>query len=52
MISVAGSAVGGQSKRGLKELLTLFVVPVAYTLLDDLQEKVKMLFKEKRKIVK
>jgi hypothetical protein len=47
MISVAGSAVGGQSKRGLKELLTLFVVPVACTLLDDLQEKVKMLLKRR-----
>ena len=47
MISVAGSAVGGQSKRGVKELLTLFVVPVACTLLDDLQEKVKMLLKRR-----
>jgi Cu/Ag efflux pump CusA len=32
-------------------LLTLFVVPVAYTLLDDLQEKLKNLLKKKRKIV-
>jgi hypothetical protein len=29
-------------------LLTLFVVPVAYTLLDDLQEKLKSLLKKKR----
>ena len=31
--------------------ITLFVVPVAYTLLDDLQEKVKILLKGKKKIV-
>jgi HAE1 family hydrophobic/amphiphilic exporter-1 len=30
-------------------LLTLFVVPVAYTLLDDLQEKVKVFFKRRDK---
>jgi Cu/Ag efflux pump CusA len=30
-------------------LLTLFVVPVAYTLLDDLQEKLRNLFKKKVK---
>jgi len=51
MISVAGSEVGGRLKRGLKEILTLFVVPVAYTYtpLDDLQEKVKILLKGKGK---
>jgi hypothetical protein len=43
--------VGGRLKRGLKERLTLFVVPVAYTLLDDLQEKLRNLWKGK-KIVK
>jgi len=45
MISVAGSEVGGHSKKGLKELLTLLVVPAAYTYtpLDDLQEKVRIL---------
>jgi hypothetical protein len=45
MISVAGSAVNGQSKKELERLLTSFVVPVAYTynLLDDLQEKVRIL---------
>jgi hypothetical protein len=45
MISVAGSEVDGRLKRGVKERLTLFVVPVAdtYTPLDDLQEKVKIL---------
>jgi hypothetical protein len=32
-------------------LLILFVVPVAYTLWDDLQEKLKNLLKKKRKIV-
>jgi hypothetical protein len=30
-------------------LLTLFVVPVAYTLLDDLQEKLKTLLKREKK---
>jgi len=30
-------------------LLTLFVVPVGYTLLDDPQEKMRALFKGKRK---
>jgi hypothetical protein len=39
MISVVGSEVGGQSRKGLEELLTLFVVPVAsiYVQLDNLQ---------------
>ncbi len=32
-------------------LLTLFVAPVGYTLLDDLQEKLKNLLKNKRKKV-
>ena len=51
MIWVAGSEVGGRIKREPKELLTLFVVPVAYTHtpLDDLQEKMRTLFKGKRK---
>ena len=49
MTLVAGSEVDGQSKKGLKELLTLFVVPVAYTLLDDLQEKLKTLLKRAKK---
>jgi hypothetical protein len=30
-------------------LLTLFVVPVSYTMLDDLQENLKSLLKKKRK---
>ena len=43
MTSVAGFEAGGQSREDLKELLTLFVVPVAYTLLDDLQQKIKVM---------
>jgi hypothetical protein len=45
MILVVGSEVGGRLKRGLKERLTLFVVPAAYTYtpLDNLQEKVRIL---------
>jgi len=45
MTSVAGSGVGGRPKRTLKERLTLFVVPVAYTYtpLNDLQEKMRIL---------
>jgi len=45
MILVVGSEVGGRFKRGLKERLTLFVVPAAYTYtpLDNLQEKVRIL---------
>ena len=40
MTWVAGSETGGRIKREPKELLTLFVVPVAYTYTppDDLQE--------------
>jgi hypothetical protein len=48
MISVVGSEVGGRLKRGFKDRPTLFVVPVAYTLLDDLQEKVKILLRGKK----
>jgi len=54
-----GYSAGGEARAGmgratfggmfLSTLLTLFVVPVAYTLLDDLQEKVKNLFKGKKK---
>jgi HAE1 family hydrophobic/amphiphilic exporter-1 len=57
-----GYSAGGEVRAGMgraifggmfaSTLLTLFIVPVAYTLLDDLQEKLKSLFKEKRKIVK
>ena len=45
MISVAGSEVGGRLKKKFKELLTLFVVPIAYTHtpLNDLQEKMRIL---------
>jgi hypothetical protein len=45
MILVVGSEVGGRLKRGLKERLTLFVVPASdtYTPLDNLQEKVRIL---------
>jgi len=50
-----GYSAGGEARAGMgratfggmfaSTLLTLFVVPVAYTLLDDLQEKVKILLK-------
>jgi HAE1 family hydrophobic/amphiphilic exporter-1 len=56
-----GYSAGGEVRAGmgratfggmfLSTLLTLFVVPVAYTLLDDLQEKTKKLFKRKKKQV-
>jgi HAE1 family hydrophobic/amphiphilic exporter-1 len=56
-----GYSAGGEARAGMgratfggmfvSTLLTLFVVPVAYTLLDDLQEKVKILLKGKKKIV-
>jgi HAE1 family hydrophobic/amphiphilic exporter-1 len=55
-----GYSAGGEVRAGMgratfggmfiSTLLTLFVVPVAYTLLDDLQEKVKILFKGKEKL--
>jgi HAE1 family hydrophobic/amphiphilic exporter-1 len=54
-----GYSAGGEVRAGmgratfggmfLSTLLTLFVVPVAYTLLDDLQEKVKKMFKGTKK---
>lgn len=50
-----GYSAGGETRAGmgratlggmfLSTLLTLFVIPVAYTLLDDLQERIKKLFK-------
>jgi HAE1 family hydrophobic/amphiphilic exporter-1 len=53
-----GYSPGGEVRAGMDRatfggmfastLLTLFVVPVAYTLLDDLQEKMKSLLKAKR----
>jgi multidrug efflux pump subunit AcrB len=53
-----GYSAGGEVRAGMgratfggmfaSTLLTLFIVPVAYTLLDDLQEKVKSLLKGKR----
>lgn len=56
-----GYSAGGEVRAGMgratfggmfaSTLLTLFVIPVAYTLLDDLQEKVKILFKGRKKIV-
>ncbi len=52
-----GYSAGGETRAGmgratfggmfLSTLLTLFVIPVAYTLLDDLQEKIKRVFKNK-----
>lgn len=52
-----GYSAGGETRAGmgratfggmfLSTLLTLFVIPVAYTLLDDLQEKIKKVFKNK-----
>jgi HAE1 family hydrophobic/amphiphilic exporter-1 len=57
-----GYSAGGEARAGMgratfggmfaSTLLTLFIVPVAYTLLDDLQEKLKSLLKGKRKIGK
>jgi len=54
-----GYSAGGEARAGMgratfggmfvSTLLTLFVVPVAYTLLDDLQEKMKILLKGKKK---
>ena len=54
-----GYSAGGEARAGMgratfggmfaSTLLTLFVVPVAYTLLDDLQEKVKILLKKRGK---
>jgi HAE1 family hydrophobic/amphiphilic exporter-1 len=54
-----GYSAGGEVRAGMgratfggmfvSTLLTLFVVPVAYTLLDDLQEKMKNLLKRKKK---
>jgi HAE1 family hydrophobic/amphiphilic exporter-1 len=56
-----GYSAGGEVRAGMgratfggmlaSTLLTLFIVPVAYTLLDDFQEKLKNLWKGK-KIVK
>lgn len=53
-----GYSAGGEARAGMgratfggmfaSTLLTLFVVPVAYTLLDDLQIKVRNLFKRKK----
>jgi HAE1 family hydrophobic/amphiphilic exporter-1 len=53
-----GYSAGGEVRAGMgratfggmfvSTLLTLFVVPVTYTLLDDLQEKVKILLKGKK----
>lgn len=54
-----GYSAGGEARAGMgiatfggmfaSTLLTLFVVPVGYTLLDDFQEKMKTLFKGKRR---
>jgi len=54
-----GYSAGGEVRAGMgratfggmfaSTLLTLFIVPVVYTLLDDLQEKVNILFKKKKK---
>jgi len=54
-----GYSAGGEVRAGMgratfggmfaSTLLTLFIVPVAYTLLDDLQEKLRSLFKGKGK---
>jgi HAE1 family hydrophobic/amphiphilic exporter-1 len=54
-----GYSAGGEARAGMgratfggmfaSTLLTLFVVPVGYTLFDDLQEKLKSLLKKKRK---
>jgi HAE1 family hydrophobic/amphiphilic exporter-1 len=54
-----GYSAGGEARAGMgratfggmfaSTLLTLFIVPVAYTLLDDLQEKVKILLKGRKK---
>ena len=54
-----GYSAGGEVRAGMgratfggmfaSTLLTLFVVPVTYTLLDDLQEKIKILLKGKKK---
>jgi HAE1 family hydrophobic/amphiphilic exporter-1 len=54
-----GYSAGGEVRAGMgratfggmfaSTLLTLFVVPVAYTLLDDLQEKLRRLFKGRDK---
>jgi multidrug efflux pump subunit AcrB len=53
-----GYSAGGEVRAGMgratfggmfaSTFLTLFIVPVAYTLLDDLQMKTKNLFKRKR----
>ncbi len=54
-----GYSAGGEVRAGMgratfggmfaSTLLTLFIVPVAYTLLDDLQEKLKTLLKREKK---
>jgi HAE1 family hydrophobic/amphiphilic exporter-1 len=54
-----GYSAGGEVRAGMgratfggmfaSTLLTLFIVPVAYTLLDDLQEKLRRLFKGRDK---
>jgi HAE1 family hydrophobic/amphiphilic exporter-1 len=54
-----GYSAGGEVRAGMgratfggmfaSTLLTLFIVPVAYTLIDDLQKKVNTLFKRKKK---
>jgi hydrophobic/amphiphilic exporter-1 (mainly G- bacteria), HAE1 family len=56
-----GYSAGGEVRAGMgratfggmfaSTLLTLFIVPVAYTLLDDLQGKMKNVFKAKRKMM-
>ncbi len=54
-----GYSSGGEARAGMgratfggmfaSTLLTLFVVPVAYTLLDDLQERIKGLINKRAK---
>jgi multidrug efflux pump subunit AcrB len=54
-----GYSAGGEVRAGMgratfggmfaSTLLTLFIVPVAYTLIDDLQKKVNALFQRKKK---
>jgi HAE1 family hydrophobic/amphiphilic exporter-1 len=56
-----GYSAGGEVRAGMgratfggmfaSTLLTLFIVPVAYTLIDDFQKKVNTLFIKKKKIV-
>ncbi len=52
MTSEAGFGNVGQSKERPNGILTLFILPLASTLLNDPQERVKIFLKRKNKLNK